>query len=381
MDDYPAAMARKASTTRKRAPAAIQLAEVAVPYTLRQMDELVGHARARDAIDRAMRADRVHHAWVFHGPAGVGKYTTAIAFAAMLLDPTLAPDLAGALSVDPGSETQAMLRAGSHPDLHIITKELALSSSDAATRQRKQMTIPKGVIEEFVLEPIGRTRVVKTDSLASKIFIIDEAELLDDRTQNSLLKTMEEPAPGAILILVTSQEERLLPTIRSRCQRVGFGPLDAAEMERWLPLAGIDWSGSQLDWLLRFAAGSPGRATLAIEQDLYRWEQTLSPMLRDLRSGRYPAEMGPEMIRLIEEGVETTIKANKKASKDAANKAWTGRMLSFIAEAARAELPTNPAFGLHIIDAVSKTEQRIRSNVNLKLALESMVVAMATPTR
>jgi DNA polymerase-3 subunit delta' len=154
----------------------------------------------------------------------VGKFTTALAFAAVILDPSSQPDLSGVIEPDPESASQQLLAAGTHPDLHIITKELAVVSRVDSVRDSKQRNIAKAVLEEFLLEPAARTGSMN-GALASKVFIVDEAELIDGVGQNSLLKTLEEPAPGSVIILVTANEERLLPTIRSRCQRVGFAPL------------------------------------------------------------------------------------------------------------------------------------------------------------
>ena len=91
----------------------------------------------------------------------------------------------------------------------------------------------------------------------SKVFIIDEAELLNTAAQNAALKTLEEPDGKTVVILVTSSPERLLPTIRSRSQQVRFGPLNPAAMKKWVGA----WANSQTEeldrdeaaWLLAFA--------------------------------------------------------------------------------------------------------------------------------
>ncbi|MFG0314284.1 MAG: hypothetical protein ACF8LL_08875, partial [Phycisphaerales bacterium] len=88
-------------------------------------DDVVGHDRAIEILQGAIAADRIHHAWVFQGPQGVGKFTLAAAFAAMILDPTASPNMAGVIEADPGSETRRLIKAGTHPDLHVVTKELA----------------------------------------------------------------------------------------------------------------------------------------------------------------------------------------------------------------------------------------------------------------
>ena len=117
------------------------------------LGDILGQGQALAALRASMASGRVHHAWIFHGPAGVGKFTTAVAFAGALLDPTTAPGLTGEIAPDPDSETQRLVRAGMHPDLHVVTKELALHHEDREVRTRKLITIPKKVVEKWLLEP------------------------------------------------------------------------------------------------------------------------------------------------------------------------------------------------------------------------------------
>ena len=122
-----------------------------------------------------------------------------------------------------------------HPDLHIITKELARYSDDRATRERKLTRMPVEVVRQHLIEPAQRPAC----SGMARCSSLDEAELLAGEGQNALLKTLEEPPGGAsggptVIILITSSEDRLLPTIRSRCQRVGFTPLPEEVIAGWL---------------------------------------------------------------------------------------------------------------------------------------------------
>lgn len=361
------------------------------------LDEVLGQWTAVGRLQRSMSAERVHHAWIFSGPAGVGKRTAAVAFAAALLDPTTAPDLSGRLAPDPASQTQRMIRAGSHPDLHIVTKELALVSRDDDVRKSKQSSIAKEVVEEFLIEPATRTRVVHSGSAIGKVFILDEAELLNAAGQNAILKTLEEPAPGTVIILITSNEERLLTTIRSRCQRVEFSPLADAQMHEWFKRAskaGVPFDPQQVPWLLRFAAGSPGDALLAIRHDLFTWQTALEPMLAAADKGAFTPELGATMAKLVDERAAAWVKANRNASKDAANKAWARRMLAFLAERTRLRLRThlNAKRGsttpggvdgdpvadrcLQAMEAIQECQRHIATNVNTALAFENLAAQM-----
>jgi DNA polymerase-3 subunit delta' len=355
-----------------------------------RLDQIVGNTRALDVLQSAMHTGRVHHAWIFHGPVGVGKKTAAVAFAAAILDPTLAPDLSGQLAIDPDSQVQQLVRAGNHPDLHVITKELAAISREQRVRDSKQTSISNEVVNEFLIEPAARSRVYQShgQSIACKVFIIDEAELMNHVTQNVVLKTLEEPPEGTVLILVTSSEDRLLPTIRSRCQRVGFTPLSDAHMLKWLAQNAPDISGGKRDWLLKFAQGAPGLAALAIEHDLFAWQQDLGPKLDAVISGSYPSDLAGTMAKLIGDRAEAAVKANPDASKDGANKSWARRMLAFIAEDLRSRIRARVKAGsaaddpalrrvIGAMEAVTQAEFHLNTNVNLALLLDNMVAQMS----
>ncbi|MEM9081977.1 MAG: AAA family ATPase [Planctomycetota bacterium] len=352
------------------------------------LDQIIGQERAKRIMASAVRGERVHHAWIFSGPMGVGKHSAAIAFAAMLLDDTTAPDLMGELAPDPESRTQQLIRSGAHPDMHLIDKDLAAYSDDRAVRERKRMTIPKAVIDEHLLGPIALAASVKTDAMAGKVFIIDEAERLDRSvnnapTQASMLKTLEEPPAGSVIILVTSSEDRLLPTIRSRCQRVVFTRLSDDEMEQWLSSTGLEVSGTEREWVLRYAEGSPGRAALAVETGLFAWEQQLAPMLAQADSGRFPVELGSTMQSLIDDWAKEKVKREPHESKEAANREAAGLLMSLLATRLRGRLRANAddaqAIGRTLvgIDAIRDAERHIASNVNLQFATERLASALS----
>lgn len=363
-------------------------APVGPSYPITLIDQVVGQSGAKRVLAAALKSGRVHHAWIFHGPAGVGKFTAAYAFAAAMLDPSTAAGLTGDIAPEPGSPVQELCRSGNHPDLHVITKELAAMSREKNIRDSKQTSIAKDVLDEFLIEPASRTRVMQAASLMGKVFIIDEAEMVRPDVQNILLKTMEEPPSGTAIILVTSNEDRLLPTIRSRCQRVGFVPLDEREMDEWIKRAKLDLDAKRGAWLRTFAGGSPGLARLAVDADLFAWHETLAPLLATVDKGGFPAELGSTMAKLIGERAEAEVKANPDASKDGANKTWARRMLAFLAEHYRARLraaagkgagPDDPATQrwLAAIDAIQAAEGHLASNVNLGMLLENLAAQLA----
>lgn len=363
------------------------------------MDRILGQSAALDALRNQIATGRVHHAQIFHGPAGVGKFTTAVAFARELLCHDPVSDLHGNLSAcgtcascklfesleegqDEDDPTAALSSA--HPDLHIITKELALFSDDANERNRKLTTIPVGVIREHLLGPASLAPALNH----GKVFIVDEAELLNATGQNALLKTLEEPTEGTYLILVTSSEHRLLPTIRSRCQRVAFGTLDDAAVSRWLAEHHDEIEEQTAKWVVGFAQGSLGRAALAVRFELVEWgTAVLSPIQRLAKSGRPEPGLGTAIGECVDGFAAAWVAAHKNASKEAANRRAAALMGSMISNYARRRMaglaeqcdPETPgdselrlAPWLGVIEGVSEFERQLNSNVNLKLCCEGL---------
>lgn len=356
-----------------------------------RLARILGQDRAIATLRAAIQTDRIHHAWIFHGPAGVGKFTAALAFAAVILDPSAQPDLSGQIEPDPESTAQQLLAAGTHPDLHIVTKELAAVSRDAKVRESKQRNIAKDVLEEFLLEPAARTGRAADKARASKVFIVDEAELIDAVGQNALLKTLEEPAPGSVIILVTASQERLLPTIRSRCQRIAFAPLEPADMAAWLKASGLPFAAldaASRDWLLSFAQGSPGLAKLALETGLVEWHRTLTPLLAEIDRGAFPIDLGQTMAKLIDDWALAWVDGpgGQNASKDAANKAAARQMFRLIAEHYRARLrhaagrpDGQPQMwkALTAIDLAAEAERQAASSVQPVFVMDSLLAQLA----
>lgn len=350
------------------------------------MQKILGQPFALDVIQRALRSGRLHHAWIFSGAAGVGKFTTAIEFARILLDPDASANLAGDIEADPGCEASRLIDAETHPDLHVIRKELALFSENAQLRTRKLMNIPLDLLREKMIggrmsdDKYHEAPAYRTATLGhSKVFIIDEAELIDHNGQNALLKTLEEPPPHTYIFLITSRPERLLATIRSRCQHVRFGSLDDESMQAWMKQSDLQADAGEMKWIEHFADGSPGRALLASEFGFYRWRTTLGPMIAMLERGQFPATMGKAMSDLVGEFSEAWVKSKKNASKDAANKLGARQILSLLSSYARTRLressndETVANLFADLIDLIREAEIQLERNVSQRHVMDNLV--------
>lgn len=177
-----------------------------VPEDRITLNRVVGHDRVIDTLRQAHAGDTVHHAMLFAGPAGVGKFTIARAFAAMMNCTDRAPggDACGVCKSCRRILGNEQDRGGGHPDVFEVRPD---------GRQIKIAQI-RDLIRVVAFPPIeANVRVV----------IIEPADALGEEAANALLKTLEEPSSHTRFILVSSSPDALLITIRSRCQRVLFG--------------------------------------------------------------------------------------------------------------------------------------------------------------
>lgn len=352
------------------------------------LGNVVGQPRAIEILQHSMQSQRVHHAWIFHGPQGVGKFTAAVAWAATILDPSSAPDLSGKINPDPESHVQGLLKAGTHPDLHVVKKELARYHDEKKIRDAKLSTIPKAIVDEHLIVPATLAPTMKSDSIAGKVFIVDEAELLDRSptnapVQNAILKTLEEPPPGTVIILVTSSEDRLLPTIRSRCQRVAFVPLDDDAMRAWVNTQKLELDPNEHHWLMQYAAGSPGRFLGAIEGGLYQWHTRIEPMCVQADRGIHSIALGTTMGELVDAWASGWVKQGEKLgenrSKEAANRKGADQMFALIAQRARKGLrdPSTTHRALHSIDCVERAKGELNTNVQVRFVMEHLAAGLS----
>jgi DNA polymerase-3 subunit delta' len=174
---------------------------------------IVGHQRPIADLQHAIRADRVHHAWLFAGPAGVGKRLVARTFAKALLCVHNNADACDAC-------THCLrIEQDQHPDVSEILPDTSKTRPTIKIDQIREIT------RQVSFKPFeGRRRVI----------LIDGAEAMTEEASNALLKTLEEPTGDTLFLLLTPQDRQLLPTIRSRCQLLRFGPLPRADVHRLL---------------------------------------------------------------------------------------------------------------------------------------------------
>ncbi len=266
---------------------------------------------AQRSIQRALIADRLPHAYVFHGPPGVGKEALAQGLAQVLLcgqpvEKRLDGGEARSVGLDSlrigcGECDDCRLAAAqTHPDLHIIYRQLNREHPDPVVRSRKGLEIGVDVLRHFVIERIGLTPARGR----AKLFIIREADRITAAAQNALLKTLEEPPGVSVLILLVSALDRLLPTTRSRCQVVRFDALPADFVQRKLTELLPDLPPEQVEWYARCADGSLGLALERAADGLYALNQRVLEALAEMPGQRtdHLAKMWTDESKALGEG-------------------------------------------------------------------------------
>ena len=215
-------------------------------YRPQIFEDVVGQEHIERTIKNAIAQDKVSHAYLFTGPRGTGKTTTARLLAKALLcekGPTAEPD---------GTcDDCEMIAAGEHPDVYEL---------DAASR-----TGVENVREEI----IGRVQFAPTRG-RYKVYIIDEVHMLSTAAFNALLKTLEEPPSHVVFILATTDPQKVPETIHSRCQRFDFRRISTEAMVSRLgaicTAENVEFEGEALELIAHRAEGGMRNALTSLEQ-------------------------------------------------------------------------------------------------------------------
>jgi DNA polymerase III subunit delta' len=224
---------------------------------------IAGHRPVLELLARAIARGTLPPSLIFAGPEGVGKRLTATALAQALNCERAGTDACG--------ECAACKRIarGVHADV------LVIEPGDSGSIKIEQV---REAIDRSAYRPFeGRRRLV----------VIDQADALIVEAQNALLKTLEEPPPASVFVLITSRPDMLLPTVRSRCQRLRFGPLSAADVADVLMRDhGVDPADAHA--AAAAADGSVGRALAGSAEDANAARDAAARLLQSAASSTDP---------------------------------------------------------------------------------------------
>jgi len=329
--------------------------------------QLIGNSRAVNALASAVSSGSPARSYIFAGPARVGKAAAALRLAQAL---NCAADDPPCLSC----ETCRRIGEAKFADVQTVTVE---ATTDGPAHKAIAVEQMREVEATVALAPYeGRKRVV----------IIDPAEEMSDGAQNAFLKTLEEPPPHVVFVLVSADAGRLLETVRSRCRRVAFGLVAAAEIEAGLIERGSD--AEQAAVLARLAAGRPGWAL----------EATATPALLAKRAEALDAARSLAGMGLADR-IDVAAKLSDAFKRDRAPvdetlAQWLGwwrdviltqsgagdaianldRREEIAAAAQRHDRAQVTAF----VESLRETRQHLRANVQSRIALDALMLRVPT---
>jgi DNA polymerase-3 subunit delta' len=315
---------------------------------------IIGHDRQKEILRRALAAGRIPHAYLFEGPEGVGKRLVALALArAIFCRDGGCGDCPACRKVDHHN----------HPDLHLV-------EPDGSFIRIEQV---RDLQREFAFRPLEASR---------KICLIDGADRLNPAAANALLKTLEEPAGNALLILLAAQGENVLPTIRSRCQRLPFCRLPRERLREVLQdRLGLEEAASHV--LAALSEGSFCRALgknrelfLERRRELLKGLTALSggsivPLLEFARQLAEDKEHLPDILEIFQVFYrDVLLYLHGCPEDDLVN-------LDLLEKIRRAGSRETPASLLRKLEALAAGRRHLDRNVNRELALDLLLLRLA----
>lgn len=234
---------------------------------------ILGHDDIVALFRRSLEKNRLPSALLFVGPEGVGKRTFAERLAQTLLCQQADPAAMAPCGTCPACQ---QVQAGTHPDLQIVARPPGKSVIPVETFiGAGERRMREGLCHDIALKPFMGGR---------KVAIIDDADHLATEGANCLLKTLEEPPPASLLILVGTSPEKQLPTIRSRCQTIRFQPLPAEMLSELLVREGLAEDAASARRIAEHSGGSLAMAQQMADPALWQFRQ---PLLKGLSQSQF----------------------------------------------------------------------------------------------
>jgi len=325
-----------------------------------EMRPVIGHEGAKELLRRAVARGRLAQAYLFSGPAGIGKGALALRFAQMLLCQGAGD--APCLQCPPCRKVER----GIHPDLRLIEAEGKVISIDQIREEIQQ---------EVALKPY---------EAQYKIYIISNFQRATLAAANCLLKTLEEPPRHAVLILTTTEAAELPPTIVSRCQVVRLRPPTVPEIA-----AGLEHycqvENSQAKLLARLCGGRTCWALAAAhEPQLLEERRARLEKLREMSKAglterlKYAQELSSshsalrEVLGLWQTWWRDLLLLSQENGDAIVNIDWKEQLEELARGCGRNEIVT-------YLGAIQRTARLLNGNVNARLALEVLLLELPAP--
>ncbi len=322
------------------------------------LEWLPWHEGARARLETAIGGGRLPHGLLLHGPDGVGKEHFATVLAAGLF----CTQRGSGLTPCGACPECALSRAASHPDLHWLR------------RPEDRKSIGVDAVRE-ACEQLAMTSLRG----GHRVAIIAPAHLMTDSAQNALLKTLEEPAPRTLLVLITSRPSGLAATLRSRCQRVELPRPPRASARAWLAARLGEPPPPRL---LDLAGGAPLKA-LSLAPHFAGLEEQMAGILDALFAGR--AEVTRLAADMVGEGLPVRLDwlegwlgevVRRQALPDATRLTVQGAQLL-----QRAAAAVNITDAFRMLDRVRESRRLMDGNAAPQLVVEALLVELKSVVR
>ena len=343
--------------------------------------EVIAQDRATGALRAALRRGRLHHAYLFGGPAGTGKGRAArlLAQAANCQGGTAGP---GGYREEPCGSCLPCRKIDRdvHPDVIRLAEERVMVKA-GSWEPKGGRSASKDIVVDQVRDVVDHRLALARSEGRRRFVIIDPADAMNPQAQNALLKTLEEPPPETTLVLVAVSPDALLPTIRSRCLRISFSPAPDELLVARLEAAGRTPEEAHLATAL--AGGSLGRALALDPEELdalrdavraalaLRADDALAWMAFARQYGEDRAQAG-ELCGLLAVWLRDVLAAQAGGGRPA--------LLDLAEETRRAAEELSPAEVVRRQGEVGFTAQALLQNASPVLALERLVIAWFTPS-
>lgn len=322
-------------------------------------EDIIGHEQIIEHLQNAIELDKVSHAYIINGEKGTGKMLIADAFAMTLQCEK--QDRIPCLKCRSCKQTLS----GNQPDIIHVSHEK-----------------PGSISVEEIRTQLNNDIDIKPYSSPRKIYIIDEADKLTIQAQNALLKTIEESPAYAVIIMLTSNSDALLPTILSRCVQLNIKPVQDKVLKRYL-MERLKVPDYKADLSVAFARGNVGKAVaLASSENFDMIKKDALDMLRYLEDMEIH-----EVVEWVKKIADYKLEINDfldiltvwfrdvllfKATNDVNMLIFKDEIQEIKKKAAHSSYS-----GLEeIIGAIEKAKVRLNANVNFDLTIELMLLAI-----
>ncbi len=285
----------------------------------------IGHENIKNKLKNVISSGSIGHAYLFTGKDGIGKRIVATEFAKSIL--CASPNNGEACGI-----CEACLTFDNNSEFKVITPEKDVIKVDMI----------RGFESEIYLKPTMSER---------KVFIIDNADSMNEQAQNALLKVLEEPPTYATIILITSNKEKIIQTIKSRVIEMKFDKLTNEEIEEILKQKKLEYTKDSID----FANGSVKKAVEFLEDENF--------------------EISKEVARLLENG--DFLLVNRKFEEIKADKILKPKLATILEKVLyiyHCKLKKDINFNIKLIDCVEQAIQKLKRNANVDLVLDILMI-------